>query len=222
MEAPRHALPRDEQSVQRCGVEAVVSRRRSILCLVCGRPLADVLPLQSLLASKPHLFPDETQWLLALEHSCFVDTSTISRRPKAAGWTNKKLYHQAAQQSEYLRHNWIRKLGALTAEMVVFCDESGLDRHDGARRTGWAPLGVAPTAESSPARGKRFHLLPAITVDGLLDKLVYKGHTITEGFIDWLERGVLPKMNRFPARNSVLVMDNASWHKNPRVEALCR
>ena len=64
--------------------------------------------------------------------------------------------------------------------MVVFCDESGTDRRDGARRTGWAPKGVAPWMSCLLDRGKRHHLLPAITVDGILDLLVYKGHTDKE------------------------------------------
>lgn len=50
---------------------------------------------------------------------------------------------------------------------------------------------------------------------------MYKGHTNTEGFVDWLERALLPKMNTFPADNSVLVMDNASWHRDVKVRELC-
>jgi hypothetical protein len=109
-----------------------------------------------------------------------------------------------------------------SAEMYVFCDESGVDRRDGARRTGWSPRGVAPWTYATLARGHRFHLLPAITVNGLLDVLLYKGHTHTEGFFIWLRDCVLPKMNPFPGPNSILVMDNASWHKSPAVAALCR
>lgn len=69
---------------------------------------------------------------------------------------------------------------------------------------------------------KRYHLLPAITVDGILDLLVYKGHTDKDGFVAWLENGVLPKMNRFPGPNSILVMDNASWHHDNRVTQLAK
>jgi transposase len=108
-----------------------------------------------------------------------------------------------------------------TAEMVVFCDESGLDKRDGARRTGWAPRGKEAVVESAFTRGVRWHILPALTVSGVLDLLVYRGHTNTEGFLHWLENGVLPKMNQFPGPNSILVMDNASWHRDLRVPALC-
>ena len=63
-------------------------------------------------------------------------------------------------------------------------------------------------------------MLPAITVDGLLDVLLYKGYTNTEGFVTWLGEYLLPKINRFPDRYSILVMDNASWYRNKRVRFL--
>jgi hypothetical protein len=105
--------------------------------------------------------------------------------------------------------------------MVVYCDESGIDRRDGARRTGWSPKGVAPWTFAVFERGKRFHILPAITSTGLLDVFVYKGHTTADGFFEWLRTALLPKMNRFPGLNSILVMDNASWHTNAYVKKLC-
>ena len=107
-----------------------------------------------------------------------------------------------------------------TAEMLVFCDESGTDRRDGSRRTGWSPKGVTPWSSSLLTQGHHFHLLPAITVDGLLNVLVYKGSTTKEGFILWLKDCLLPKMKPFPDRNSILVMDNASWHHDVVIQAL--
>ena len=162
------------------------------------------------------------QWFLVEKFSIFVSKSTIQRKLKEEDWTNKKLVRRALQQNEPLRVDWVRRVAQITAEMVVFCDESGTDRRDGARRTGWAPKGVAPWMSCLLDRGKRHHLLPAITVDGILDLLVYKGHTDKDGFVAWLENGVLPKMSRFPGPNSILVMDNASWHHDDRVTQLAK
>jgi len=151
-----------------------------------------------------------------------VSTETIRRNLVAADWTKKKLELRARQRSDELRLDWLRRVAIFSAEMYVFCDESGVDRRDGARRTGWAPRGVPPWAYAALARGHRFHLLPAISVNGLIDVLLYQGHTTSEGFFIWLRDCLLPKMNPFPGPNSILVMDNASWHKNPAVGALCR
>lgn len=75
---------------------------------------------------------------------------------------------------------------------------------------------------SALTRGQRFHLLPAITIDGLLHVLVYEGHTYKEGFISWLKERVFPAMNRFPGPSSILVMDNAGWHHDPRIHHMAR
>ena len=70
-------------------------------------------------------------------------------------------------------------------------------------------------------RGKRFHILPALTVNGLLEYLVYPGSTTGDAFFLWLAKDLLPKMNPYPGPNSVLVMDNASWHLGQQLEAAC-
>lgn len=170
---------------------------------------------------KPDLYLDEMQYFLQREYDIFVSTETIRRHIRAADFTNKRLHKIASQRDDDLRLHHVMLMTAYTAEMVVFCDESGLDKRDGARRTGWAPRGQEATVESAFERGKRWHMLPALTVEGLLHLLVYQGHTTTEGFLEWLEVGVLPRMNQFPDRNSILVMDNASWHRDLRVAALC-
>jgi hypothetical protein len=170
---------------------------------------------------KPDLYLDEMQYFLQREFHIFVSCETIRRHIKSANFTNKRLHKIAAQRDEHLRLAHVLLMAQYTAEMVVFCDESGLDKRDGARRTGWAPSGREATVESAFTRGTRWHMLPALTVGGVLDLLVYEGHTDTEGFLLWLECGVLPKMNQFPGPNSILVMDNASWHRDLRVPALC-
>lgn len=161
------------------------------------------------------------QLFLLEECEVYVSISTISRHLHAEGWKKKRAQTKAAQRSDPLRLDHLRKTSMFTAEMFVFCDESGIDRRDGVRRTAWAPVGIAPVVDNVFKRGKRFHILPAITVDGALDLLVYQGHTNKEGFIQWLKDGVLPKMRPFPDCHSILVMDNASWHHDAEVKRLC-
>jgi transposase len=177
--------------------------------------------LLDLLLDKPDLFLDEMQYFLASSLHVVVSPETIRRHLASADFTNKRLQLEASQRNPELRSWHVLRIADFGAEMLVYCDESGLDKRDGARRTGWSPRGVAARSKSAFRRGKRFHLLPAITIDGLLDVLVYEGHTETEGFLAWLRLRLLPKMNRFPAPNSVLVMDNASWHRDKRTRTLC-
>ena len=69
-------------------------------------------------------------------------------------------------------------------------------------------------------RGRRFHILPALTLGRLLACLVYQGHTDLPGFTEWLRINLLPKINRFPASNSILVIDNTSWHYSKEIREM--
>lgn len=77
-----------------------------------------------------------------------VKPSTIGKKLKKARWSNKRIHHEAFQQSMPLRQDWIRKVSQFTADMYVFCDENCTDRRDGAQRTGWSPKGVSPVLVS--------------------------------------------------------------------------
>src|SRR5205814_536577 len=78
-----------------------------------------------------------------------------------------------------------------------------------------------PARESLLQRKVRFQLLPALSLDGLLALSAYPGSTNAEGFFVWLVEMLLPKMNPFPQPNSVIVMDNASWHYHDLVQQAC-
>jgi hypothetical protein len=90
----------------------------------------------------------------------------------------------------------------------------------GFRRTGWAPLSVAPVHVSKFHRGQRYQILPAYSQDGILLARVFKGSTDGDVFEDFLER-LLPHCGRWPEPKSVLVIDNASFHRTERVEQMC-
>ena len=175
--------------------------------------------LLKLLLMKPDLYLDEMQWFLAEECDIYVDITTISRHLDEADWTNKRVYLVAAQRNEELRRFHLFKISyaEARAEQFVFVDECGTDKRDGARRTGWAPKGYTPRVESGMTRGKHFHIMPAITIHGLLEMLVWQGQSTKEGFIAWLRDKIIPQMNPFPGPNSILVMDNASWHHDKRI-----
>lgn len=187
-------------------------------CLLQPWAMEKVLELLSI---KPDLYLDEIQLFLFDECQIYVSLSTISRHLKSSEWKKKRQQLVAAQRNDRLRNDWLRKISLFTSEMFVFCDESGTDRRDGVRRTAWAPPGVTPIATGKFERGTRFHILPAISVDGIIDLLVYKGQSNKEGFVAWVKDCVLPKMNPFPDRNSILVMDNASWHHGDEITKAC-
>jgi DDE superfamily endonuclease len=127
----------------------------------------------------------------------------------------------AAARSPALRTFYQYQIRTFEAHQFVFIDESGTDRRIGFRKTAWSPLGIAPIQHQALSRGERWQILPAYTVDGILTYDVYQGTTDSSAYEAFLETRVLPKCNPFPARNSVLVMDNASFHHSERIQEMC-
>jgi transposase len=60
-----------------------------------------------------------------------------------------------------------------------------------------------------------------LTIEGYLDYIIFQGSITTEIFNDFVEDRVLPHCNPYPSPRSVLILDNASIHKNIRLRELC-
>lgn len=55
-------------------------------------------------------------------------------------------------------------------------------------------------------------MLPALSLDGPLYLMAQEGAYNSNDFVSFIN-GLLDAMNPYPAKNSVIVMDNASIHK---------
>jgi hypothetical protein len=97
----------------------------------------------------------------------------------------------------------------------LYVDESGCDK-----RTGWSPLGTTPVQIARYQREQRWQILPAYTQDGILLSRVFQGTTDSAVFEDYIKQ-LLQHCGRWPEPNSVLVMDNASFHHTERIAQMC-
>jgi hypothetical protein len=90
----------------------------------------------------------------------------------------------------------------------------------GFRRTRWSPLGVTPVQIAKFHRGQRYQILPAYSQNSILLSRIFQGTTDSAMFEDFIEQ-LLHHCGRYPEPNSVLVMDNASFHRCERIEQMC-
>ncbi|TPX72584.1 hypothetical protein CcCBS67573_g05750 [Chytriomyces confervae] len=56
---------------------------------------------------------------------------------------------------------------------------------------------------------------------GLLAFQIYEGAMNGDDFCNYVEHMLIPNMGRFPGQNSILILDNASIHKQLKLEHLC-
>lgn len=62
----------------------------------------------------------------------------------------------------------------------------------------------------------RYSVLPALSLDGILDIVVVEGAVNEEIFVNFVE-GLSLEMNLYPDKNSVLVLDNVKFHHSETV-----
>lgn len=81
-------------------------------------------------------------------------------------------------------------------EMLMFTDESAKDERTSARRTGWSAIGNRCVSRRVFVRGKRFSILPLLTLDGIITYDVIEGSVTADSFIkfirDMVVRSCLP------------------------------
>ena len=141
------------------------------------------------------------------------------------------------ERNEVQRAEYRLLIGAnYTPEQLVFIDESACDRRTYLRKRAWALEGLRACRKQFFGRGKRcvcpsslhseytlillrFSILPAISLDGIVECMIIEGSYNTELFISFIE-DLLLKMQPFPALMSVIVMDNCAIHKAPEIREL--
>jgi hypothetical protein len=78
------------------------------------------------------------------EFDMLVNVSAVSRALKSIGWTKKASRQIAKEQNKDLRDYYLYNFCAYQSYYLVYVDKLGCDKRISFRRTGWAPLGVAP------------------------------------------------------------------------------
>jgi len=137
------------------------------------------------------------------------------------------------EQSADKRADYLYKIGLFyLPEQLVFVDESSCDRRTTYRNKAWAIRGQRAVRKAFFVRGQRcghtficsfknlqsdrYSVLPALSLDGMICVDIVEGsfdQSLFERFVD----GLLDQMNPYPAKNSVIVMDNCRIHHCDRI-----
>ncbi|CAG8521423.1 3691_t:CDS:2 [Paraglomus occultum] len=105
------------------------------------------------------------------------------------------------------------KIGELySPEQLIFLDESAKDERSLSRGYGYAFANACAQKKVVFVRGKRYTILPALTVEGIVAVEIMEGSCDKEKFSEFILSRVIPCMNQYPGSNSVIVLDNAAIH----------
>jgi transposase len=146
----------------------------------------DLNYLEAVLRAEPELFLDELQDKLRTVRDIEVSIATISRTLNRIAITHKSISKEAAERNEHLRATWQIAMAQYDPQQLVFVDEAGVDDQTNLRRYGWAPLGQACVRRTSFLRGRKYSILPALSVDGIVALDIFEGSVNRERFLTFL------------------------------------
>ncbi len=95
----------------------------------------------------------EMVWFLWEEWGLHVHQSTISRILKRRRWSEKQGQRVGIRRNDELRLNWIAELLHITAEQLVFVDETLFNETTGWRHRAYAPVGEPARYHADRRRG---------------------------------------------------------------------
>ncbi|KAI7951534.1 hypothetical protein MJO28_007218 [Puccinia striiformis f. sp. tritici] len=100
-------------------------------------------------------------------------------------------------------------------------DESAVCGRDVLRTFARSERGRPAVRYMKKQNSSRLSVLPAISFTGVLAMTVRDNTFNAKKFKHFLKWDLLPRMNRYPNKDSILVCDNAAIHRGPRVQRLC-
>jgi len=130
----------------------------------------------------------------------------------------KKSQHAAEQDRPDVkkrREEWFEQFRDIRLEQLIFIDEFGATTNM-TRTRARAPKGQRIVCKTPHGHWKILSTIAAMNIQGMITGLTFDGATDTETFVAFVERCLTPVLKA----GDVVVLDNLSAHKSPRIDAL--
>jgi len=182
----------------------------------------DVEFIRSLLSQQHTLYLDEIQTELQLRRNVHVSIPTIVRTLRRIHFSSKSISVKALERNETARAAFMNRIGQLVTDMdmVMFTDESAKDARNVGRMKGYSLVGTRCVQRRCFVRGKRYSILPILTLDGIIAYDIIEGSVTSDRFVRFLKEMVIPLTNPYPGPRSVLILDNCRIHHSEEVRHL--
>ncbi|MBA4719389.1 MAG: IS630 family transposase [Nitrosopumilus sp.] len=147
-----------------------------------------------------------------------VSGSTVCKVIHRNGFSRKKLMKVALQRSEGFRGAFFANVLQFPRDFFVWVDETGSDRRDQLRKFGYSVRGLPAVSKHFLTRGTRISAIVAMSADGVEAYEMSVGTTNSMKFFDFLRGSLIPSMNTFPGKHSILILDNCTIHHSQHIK----
>jgi len=147
--------------------------------------------------------------------------STLCATLQRHNYTTRVLRRIMVTRDAVEERRFIAAFGRFPGDYFIFIDETRKDPRGLHRRCGRGIRGTRTMVRSDWGRSRSFSALGVLSLDGMIDCGItgVKG-VDAELFLVMLAVHVIPHLGAYPGPNSIVVMDNASIHHDPRVRRL--
>lgn len=121
---------------------------------------------------KPGIYLSEIQDKIFSEFGLVSSAPTICRTLKQMGCSRQKIQRIALQRSDECR---ARYMAEYDPAMFVWIDETGCDKRNNMRRSGYSVRGIPPCDHRLLVRGTRYSAIPVMSMQGIHDVQIVEG-----------------------------------------------
>ena len=185
-----------------------------------GRPVeytyGTLVALRRVIKQQPVLYLDEIQMELFKATNDAHSISKIVRMLKKLKITRKVISRIGChfKYNNLIIYNLTMSVMGIRKNQLVFADESYFNNRICNRKYGRSRRGCRARARYLFSKGDRYGILAARNAYGMMIWRIISDSTDGYQFMRFILEDVAPLMNAFPMPNSVLVLDNASYHNN--------
>ena len=165
----------------------------------CRRQLdsTDVSFIRALLSQDHTVYLDEIQEQLHTRRNVRVSIPTLTRTLWRIHFTNKDVSSRAYEHNEQLRAIFMNNIADIVSnsDMLMFGDEASKDERTSVRRRGWSECGSRCVQRKCFVRGRRFSILPILTLDGIVTYDIIEGSVTGKRFLQFLRELMVCKLS---------------------------
>jgi len=182
---------------------------------------ADVKYIEQLIETYPTYHLDELCWCFERDMEKKFSLPTMWRALQGLGMSNRKINVCAKEQDPVKQAAYVMEVAQFQYQQLVFLDEMHVDQKSLNRTRGWSKRGRPLVNRGFYLKGIKYSCIAAMSLNGMLTYQTVQGGYARERFLHFLETFLFPLMNPWPGADSVLVMDNASFHHVAEVQQAC-
>lgn len=144
--------------------------------------------IRKLLSKDKELYIDEIQDRLEETYGIKISVTTLWRTMQRLQFSHKQTSPRAMERDSTKCAIYMNEIADIAPDpdMLMFTDESSKDERTATRRFGWSPRGVRCATRSYFVCGRRYTILPVLSLDGIIAHDIIEGSVTSAIFLQFL------------------------------------